>query len=155
MHDADVVWSLPFRAQYLNRVRFSFASMNNHRQPDLARQTQLASKDFLLNRARRIVVVIIQTNLAKSLHLAAAHQQLRETFFCLIVEEPRIMRVSANGGVNIFVSLCQLNSAVESVTVRISGADIEQQIDAGGVRSLNYFLAIVVVLRPINVAMRV
>src|SRR6185369_12871725 len=81
--------------------------------------------------------------------------QLSYLFFGAIVVEACIVRMCADGGIDIFVLLTQGNRTLERIAVRVAGADVEYHGNAGRMSALDYGFAIGVKLLTINMRMRV
>ena len=64
VHYASPFIAAEFVAKNRNRIVISFARMNNHRQFTITRQPQLLSKNFALDVSRRIIVMIIESDLS-------------------------------------------------------------------------------------------
>jgi len=75
--------------------------------------------------------------------------------FSAIVVEACVVRMCADGGVNILVLLTQGNGTLKRVTVRIAGPNVEYHGNAGSARALDHGLSIRVKLVTINMRMRV
>src|SRR5258708_25313766 len=129
--------------------------MNDHRQVQTPGQSQLSRENCALHFARRVIVMIVEPNLAPGNHALALLYEINEPLLCLIVEQLRIVRMDADGCIDVCVCFSELDRALEGVAVRIAGADIEHRPDARVSRAVNYVVAVGVVFCSVDVAMRI
>ena len=97
----------------------------------------------------------IESNLTPRNHARALRLQANEFVFRRLIKKTSVVRVNADGGINVVVLFSQRNCAFEGVAVRIAGADIQNRDYAGSASSLNHLIAIRVKLRPVDVRVRV
>src|SRR2546426_2216414 len=153
MHDSAPAWFVPLGPQYLNRVVFGFACVDDHRQASLTGESQLPAKYFSLYVARRIVVVIIETNLAPGDHAGAVFDEAFDVLFRTVIEKPGVVRMRAQRRINLALLFSELYCPLKCSTVRITCTDVQDCAYSRIPRALNYGLAICVVFRAINVSM--
>src|SRR2546421_3567590 len=129
--------------------------MNDYRQVQGPGQPQLPLEDFTLHVSRRVIIMIIEPDLAPRNHAPALFCQIKKSLLCSIVEQLRIVRMDADGCIDVWVCFSQLDRAFEGAAVRIAGADIEHSPDARVARATNYVVAVGVVFRSGDVAVRI
>src|SRR5579885_763462 len=85
VHDPAALRARHLGAKYLDRLVVGLARMNDDGQALCLRKPQLSCEHFALHLARRVVVMIIQTDLAKSDDALAAAQDREQTPLFLFV----------------------------------------------------------------------
>src|SRR5690349_4485486 len=99
MNDTAEPAAFPFLFKDREGIGFGFPSVNRDWKPALASHSQLFSKSSTLHLARRVVVMIIQPDLAPRDHLRVLRKifQLRIN---IIIEQARFVRMNSDGCVN-------------------------------------------------------
>ncbi len=117
-----------------------FARMDDDGLSALGRNRQLALERFLLDRARRKIVVVVQADFANGNHLGMRRQfaQLRER---LLAGFGCVMRMHANGGVNEIVLLGQPYARFQ-IRRAMTRAHGDHASHTGGHRASNGIFAI-------------
>ena len=103
MHYSSPIVIRQLVAQDADGVVFGFARMYDHRQLRFPRQTQLTTKDFALHLARRVIVVIVEANLAPRNHPFALLDQKTNSFFRPLIKKASIVWMHAYTCVNVVV----------------------------------------------------
>src|SRR5260370_18382563 len=99
--------------------------MNDYRQVQRTGKPQLSSKHFALNVSRRVIVMIIQPNLAPRDDAPALLCEIEKSLLCLIRKQLRIVRMDADGCIDVLVFFSHLDRAFESPAVRMPLPDIQ------------------------------
>src|SRR5205085_9348757 len=149
VHDAAKFRPAPFSAQDRRRVYVSFARVNDHGQLRRTRQTQLPREDFALRFARRVVVMIIEANLAPSQHARTAAHALLQTLRRPFISQTSIVRMHTGCRIDAFIAFSNLKRTLQWSTVRIARTHIQNRNDTGRTRTRHDLIAIRVVLRPV------
>src|SRR5712692_552676 len=102
-----------------------------------------------------MIVMIIKTDLTPRNHSLALPGQINQALLCSLVKQLRIVRMYADGCIDVCVFFCQLDRALKRAAVRIAGADVEHCPDARGARTTNYLFAVGVIFCPVDMAMRI
>ena len=99
------------------------AAMNDHGAAHAARQLELFGEDALLNVARRMVVVIIETDFPPGKEFGALRQIAEFVVMCRC-GELGFMRVNSGGGINPFVALAKWQRGVQRAGSAADGEDV-------------------------------
>src|SRR2546427_11285180 len=114
--------------------------MDYNRQPRRPRTLQLFKKNLLLNVTRRVVVEIIEADFSPGNHLGPSCE-LTEFLKIRIGRQLRFVGMDTDGGVNEFVLLSELNSAVKRSRPR-AAADGDNAINASFAGLRNHLLTV-------------
>ena len=129
--------------------------MNNHRQLQVSGQLQLPAKNCHLHVARRIVVVEVESNFTPGDHTRTLSDKTRNPLLRAIVKQASVVRMNANGRVDILMCAGQPHRALERPAVWIASAYVQNRGNAGSAGALNNFIAILVKFRTVYVCMRI
>ena len=127
-------------------ARFRRAAVNHDGQLRRRRQFHLPYEDFFLHVPRRVIVKIIQPDLAPGDHL----RMLRQAFHVLIggfIRQPGFMGMNADRRVDEIVLFRQANSAVD-VLGTVAVADGDDGLHSSLARPRDHLLAVGVELLP-------
>src|ERR1700686_2102736 len=116
--------------------------MNDYRKIQRTSEPQLSREDFALHVPWRVIVMIIQPNLAPRNHSPALPGKIKKSLFRAIIKQLRIVRMDADGCKDIRVFFSQLDRAFECAAVRLTGADIEHCRHARVSGTTNHLFAV-------------
>src|SRR5438132_2705576 len=122
-------------------------AVDHNRQPRRPRTLQLFKKNLLLNVTRRVVVEIIEADFSPGNHLGCSCE-LTEFLEIRIGRQLRFVGMDTDGGVNEFVLLSELNSAVKRSRPR-AAADGDNAINASFASPRNHLLTVSVERLPL------
>src|SRR5262249_987272 len=134
---------LPFVPQYSQRVLLGFARMNHGRQSPLACEAKLFPEGLPLNVARRVVVVIIKSNLPPADHTWMT-SMFKEPVIQSGVEEPGFVRMNADGGIDEIVLFGEPERGSMRVLRYIAVAHTDDRFNARVKSPLDYQAAVAV-----------
>jgi|SRR5215469_2122140 len=105
-----------------------------------ARDFHLAKKDLLLYVTRRVIVVVVETNLTEPNYARIARKGFE---FCVIALRRQLgfMRVNTDAGVDPIVLISDADSAIERARSG-AAADSKNVYDASGPSALQHFVTI-------------
>src|SRR5262245_46492148 len=126
--------------------------MNYDGQIQRASDLKLPPEYSALHVAWRMVIVIVEADFTPSDHARTLLCQISQSLFRRAVKQFRVVRMNADGAVNLIVVLSQLNCSFVSTTVWIAGAHVKHRRDSGVPRARNHVFAIAVVIGTVYVA---
>src|SRR5207244_4387313 len=129
--------------------------MNHYRQVQRSRDAQLSAENFALALSWRVVIVVVESNLAPGNYFVGLFDEISQASFCRIIEQLCIVRMHTDRRVNSFVLFSQCDRAFECAAVWIARAHVEHRRDAGIESPRDYFFAISIIFRTVDVAMRI
>ena len=129
------------------------ATVDDDGQIELARELQLTDQDLPLHVARRMVVVIIESDFANR-HQLRMRRELSELVEMAVPRLRGLVRVNARRGVNPLVSLGNPHGLAQAVGSP-GPADGQQILQPGATRALDHGVAVRVKVGIVEVAVGV
>src|ERR1051325_7804741 len=105
-------------------------------------QSQLPREDLALHFARRVIVVVVEPYFSESNRASAAAEKVCHIALGSIIVEFSVVRMDADGEVDIFKRLRHLQGALEIVSMRVAGSDVQNRPHARLARSRYNFVAV-------------
>ena len=151
MHDARQAVRLPMLFQQLERIVPGFTRMDHDGLARFGRNRHLFDEHRLLHIARRMIVVIIQSDFAQRQHLRM-RQQLGQLLCSFRRRLRRVVRMHAHGRIDGCVAIRQARRYLD-VRRTIARSDCQHALDSGRECAIDDGIAIGVEIGVVQVAM--
>src|SRR5260370_20189072 len=138
---------------HVEAIRLGIGAMNNDWKVGLVRQRHLLVENAMLQVARRIIVEVVESDLAPRDDFGMLRQS-GQFIQMLLRYFSRFVRMYSDSGVNPIVLFGERQRSIQFLRARTS-ADSKQRGNAGGARAIKHSLAVFRKLPKINVRVRV
>src|SRR5258705_5696333 len=149
---AEASWP-PVFVDHVQTIGPGIAAVNDDGKLCLLRKGHLIAEDAVLRFARRMIVVVVETDLAPGDDFGML-RQLSQLIQMLLRDFLGFMGMNANGGVNPVMLFGKWQCGIELLAAR-PGADSEQSRDSSRTRAIEHGFAVLRELREVDVCVRV
>src|ERR1051326_5832498 len=129
--------------------------MNYDGQIQRASDLKLLPKYFALHVAWRMVIVIVEADFTPGADARTLLCQVNQSSFRRAVKQFRVVRMNADGAVNLRMLLSQFYCSLKCAPMRIAGAHVKLRRHSRVMRARNHLRSIGIIFRTVNVAMRI